>query len=205
MTTVPKLSALNLLERIIEYVHMTDDESEWTFEEQKGNPPKFVRLQQIQSLMQAFVPELMASESMRKSIGNFFAGSFIVLRAMDVYSNMVGLMNHTIEGSRFSDTKSNKLDVFDLQNNYCNLMDYYLKLMNLLNHNHNEMKGSDPGMFSYIVTNAISESIRAEAGCVSHLLSEFIDPGNHAYTEDELVDQFHYPCMDLLDVDMHWM
>lgn len=205
MINSPKHSALSLLERIIEYVNMTTDDAEWSFEEQKANPPLFARLQQIQSLMQAFVPELTASENIRKSLVNFFAGSFIVHRTMDAYSNIVGLINHTIDGSRFSDTKRNRLDVFDLQSNYCNLMDYYLKLKNLLNHNHNQMKVSDPGMFSYIVTDAISESIQAEAEYISSLLGEFIDPGNHAYTEDELVEQFNYPCMDLLDVDMHWM
>lgn len=205
MNTSPKHSALYLLEMIIDYVNMTNNDAEWSFEVQKANPPLFARLLQIQSLLQAFIPELTASENIRKSIVNFFAGGFILHRTMDAYSNMVGLMNHTIDGSRFSHTKKKTLDVFDLQNNYCNLMDYYLKLKNLLNHNQNEMKVSDPGMFSYIVTDAISESIHAEAECVSHLLSEFIDPENHAYTEDELVDQFNYPAMDLLDVDMHWM
>lgn len=205
MTTSSKLSALNLLERIIEYVNMTNDEAEWTFEGQKGNPPKFARLQQIQSLMLAFVPELMASENIRRSIGNFFVGSFITHRTMDEYSDMQSLMYQTIEGSRFCNTKMKKLDVYDLQSIYCNLMDYYLKLKNLLNHNRSDLDTNYVDLFSCLVTDAISESIQSEAECISSLLGEFIDPGNHAFTEDELVEQFNYPAVDLLDMELRWM
>lgn len=205
MTHSPVHSALYLLDRIIEYVNMTNDEVEWTFEGQKGNPPRFARLQQIQSLMEAFVPELMASENIRKSIGNFFAGSFITLRTEEEYSNMLSLMYRTIEGSRFSDAKKKKLDVYDLQSSYCDLMDYYLKLKNLLNQNHSDLEVSYPNIFCYLVTDAISESIHSEAESISSLLGEFIDPGNHAYTEDELVKQFNYPSIDLLDMELRWM
>lgn len=205
MSNAPKHTALYLLERIIEYVNMTSDESEWTFEEQKGNPPRYARLQQIRSLMEAFIPELMATENIRKSIVNFFAGGFIIHRTTGEYSYLLGQIHQAINESRFIGVRKNNLDVQDLQTNFCNLMDYYLKLKNLLNHNHSDMDISCVNMFSNIVTGTISGLIYSEAESLSNLLVEFIDPGNHAYTEDELVEQFNYPAVDLLDLDLQWM
>ncbi|MBC8004249.1 MAG: hypothetical protein H7X84_02155 [Verrucomicrobia bacterium] len=155
--------------------------------------------------MEAFVPELKATENIRNSIVNFFAGSFITRRTIGEYSYLLGQIHQAINESRFSGVRKKNLDVQDLQTNYCNLMDYYLMLKNLLNHNHSDMEVSYPNVFSYIVTGTISRSIYSEAESLSNLLVEFIDPGNHAYTEDELVEQYNYPAVDLLDLDMQWM
>lgn len=205
MSNAPKHTALYLLEMIIEYVNMTSDESEWTFEEQKGNPPRYARLQQIRSLMEAFIPELMATENIRKSIVNFFAGGFITHRTAGEYSYLLGQMHQAISESRFSGVRKKNLDVQDLQTNYCNLMDYYLKLKNLLNHNPKNAEVSYPNMFSYTITDTISGAICSKAESLGHLLVEFIDPGNHAYTEDELVEQFNFPAVNLLDLDLQWI
>lgn len=205
MNNYPKHTALTLLEKVIEFTGMTNDSSEWTFEEQRGNPPRLVRLQQIHSLMKAFVPELMSTKDIQWSIKNFYTGNFITHRSVEDYSELIVIIDKTIEESRFRGARKEKLDVYDLRSNYCDLMDYYLKLKSLLNHNHSLMEISYSDMFSYIITDSISGSIYSETETISKLLREFIDPGGHSFTEEELIEQFRYPVVDLQDMDLDWM
>ncbi|HET6558256.1 MAG TPA: hypothetical protein VFG54_13135 [Prolixibacteraceae bacterium] len=205
MNNSPKYTALHLLEKVIEFTHMTSDPVEWSYEEQKGNPPRFIRLKQIHSLIDAFIPELMASKDIRQSIENFFVGNFLITRPVMEYFDLTGKIDKAIENSRFSGVHKKKLDVFDLRSNYCNLMDYYLKMKSLINHNNGMMEISYPYMFSYIVTDSVSEALKSKGETISNLLVEFIDPKNQMYTEEELVSLYNYPVLDLLEMDQEWM
>lgn len=205
MNNSPKHTAKHLLEKVIEFTNMTNDPVEWSYEEQKGNPPRFIRLKQIHSLMDAFIPELSPSKDIRQSIENFFVGNFLTNRPIKEYSELTGKIDKTIENSRFSGTQKKKLDVFDLRSNYCNLMDYYLKMKSLINHNNGMMEISYPYMYSYIVTDSVSEAIKSKVEAISSLLGEFIDPNNQIYTEEEMISRFSYPAVDLLEMDVEWM
>lgn len=205
MNNSPKHTALHLLEKVIEFTNMTNDPVEWSYEEQKGNPPRFVRLKQIHALIDAFIPELMPSKDIRQSIENFYVGNFLTSRSLIEYSDLTGKIDKAIENSRFSGAHKKKLDVFDLRSNYCNLMDYYLKLKSIVNHNNGMMEISYPYMFSYIVTDSVSEAIKLKVEVIGNLLGEFIDPKNHAYSEEEMVSRFNYPAVDLLEMDVEWM
>jgi hypothetical protein len=155
--------------------------------------------------MEAFIPELMPSKDIRRSIENFFVGSFLAHRTVQVYSNLTGKIDQAIVNSRYSGAQKVKMDVYDLRNNYCNLMDYYLKMKGLVNHNNEMIEINYHYMFSYIITDAISEILTSKVENIGNLLVEFIDPKNHVYTEEELITQFNYPVMDVLEMDLEWM
>jgi len=48
-------TAVDLLDKVIDFTNRSPDSAEWSFEIQQDNPPRLVRLQQIQALMEAFV------------------------------------------------------------------------------------------------------------------------------------------------------
>ena len=50
--------ALDLLDKVIEFTNRSPDSAEWSFQKQKGNSPRFVRLEQIWAMMCAFIPEM---------------------------------------------------------------------------------------------------------------------------------------------------
>ena len=56
MNNFPTYTALDLLDKVIDFTNRSSDSTEWSFEKQQDNPPRLVRLQQIQALMEAFVP-----------------------------------------------------------------------------------------------------------------------------------------------------
>ena len=124
---------------------------------------------------------------------------------MAKYASLVVEIENTIVGSKHSNAKKREISAIHLQNNYRDLLDYYRKLKVILNHNNKHLEISYPYFFPYIVTEDVSASIGSKAIKISSLLSAFIDPGKQSFTEEELINQVHYPTEDLLDVDLDWM
>jgi len=205
MTNSQPCTALDLLNKVIEFTSMTKDSAEWSFEKQKDNPPRLVRLQQIQALMEAFVPCLAPATDIGRSIKDFYSGDFIIHQPMSKYASLVEDIEKTIAGSKHSNARKREISAIHLQNNYRDLLDYYRKLKFILSHNNKYLEISYPYLFPYIVTDDISASISSKAETISQLLAEFIDPEKQSYMEDELISQYHYPMEDLLDLDLEWI
>jgi len=204
MNNSSQYSAVDLLEKVIEFTNMTPDPNDWSFEVQMKNDPRFIRLQQILSLMLAFVPELYFLKEIRESIENFYTGEFIANKSIKEYSNLLDEINKTIAKSEFKGAREGKINVYDLQDNYRNFLNYYLKLNKLVNHNKGMMEISYPYFFPYILTKEISQSIDSEAKKIKAILASYIDPKNRIFTEDELIKEFDYPTDDLFEIDLDW-
>jgi hypothetical protein len=205
MNNSSQCTAPDLLEKIIEFTNMTPDPEEWSFERQKSNEPRFVRLEQIQALMNAFIPELIYSKGIRESIEAFYSGDFMRSRQIKDYRKLLETIDKTIAKSDFRTDRKQKIYVSDLRNNYCSLLNYYLKLNSLINHNKSMMEISYPYFFPYILTNSISDSLSSKARKLKPILALFIDPFKRKYTVDELIKQFDFPDVDLIDLDLDWM
>ena len=205
MKNFPTFTAHNLLYKVIEFTNMTPDSAEWSFEKQQENPPRLVRLQQIQAMMEAFVPGLASSKDIGQSINDFYSGVFIIHQPLEKYASLVGDIENTIAESKFSNARKKEINAIHLQRNYRDLMDYYRKLKAILSHNNRYLEISYPYLFPYIVTEDMSPAIDSKALTISHLLTAFIDPEKQKYREDELIYHYNYPTGDLFDLDLDWM
>lgn len=59
MKTEPlQITALTLIDKVLEFERITPEKSEWSLDKQKDNKPRFVRLKQIEVLLKYFVPEI---------------------------------------------------------------------------------------------------------------------------------------------------
>ena len=186
MTNSQPCTALDLLNKVIEFTSMTKDSAEWSFEKQKDNPPRLVRLQQIQALMEAFVPCLAPATDIGRSIKDFYSGDFIIHQPIAKYASLVEDIEKTIAGSKHSSAKKSEISAIHLQSNYRDLLDYYLKLKSLLNHTNKYLEISYLYFFPYIVTEDISASIGTKASTISSLLTEFIDPEKQSFTDGRI-------------------
>ena len=201
-TNSPNYTALDLLNKVIDFTNRSSDSAEWSFEKQKDNPPRLVRLQQIKALMEAFVSGLKPIVDIGRSIKDFYSGDFIIHQPIAKYASLIEDIEKTIAGSKHSNARKREISAIHLQNNYRELLDYYLKLKGLLNHNNKYLEISYPYLFPYVVTEEISASIASKVIKISHLLATFIDPEKQSYMEEELIIQYHYPTEDLLDLDL---
>ena len=200
-----KYTAVDLLKKVIEFTNMTPNPEEWTFEKQVDNDPRFVRLQQIQALIWAFIPELLCSKGIRENIESFYSGEFIQTRQIEDYGRLLDNMDKTISKSSFYDAPKEKIDLNDLQDNYRDLLNYYLKLNNLLSHNKGMMEISYPYFFPYLVTNSISDSMGPKLRKLRSIITLLIDPFKQRFTEAKLVKEFDFPKEDLFEIDLDWM
>lgn len=198
-------TAFDLLDKVIDFTNMAPNSAEWSFEKQRENPPRLVRLQQIQALMEAFVPGLKPNEDIGRRIGGFYSGDFIIHKPMEKYASLLEEIEKTILGSKFHNAKNSEISAFALKMNYRELLSYYLKLKAIMIFNSKYLDISYPYMFPYIVTEDIFDAISSKVPPIIHLLTTFIDPETQRYREDELIYQYNYPTEDLFDVDLDWM
>lgn len=204
MNDLQQYTAIDLLDKIIEITRITNYSKEWSLEMQMKNKPRFVRLQQIHSLMWAFIEDLYITEDIQGGIESIYSGEFFLLKPIEDYKNLLDLIYKTIAKSDFIGVKERELNIYDLQENYCNLLSFYLQLNKLVNHNKGIMEISYPYLFPYLVTKDISQSIDSEAKKIRAILASCIDPYNNKYTELELISKFDYPTDDLFEIDIDW-
>jgi hypothetical protein len=204
MSNSNDISAIYLLEKIIDFTSMTPNPEDWSFERQKYNDPRFIRMQQIRRLFWAFIPELKSKE-IRDDLENFYSGEFIVTRKIEDYQKLINAMDNTILKGDCGFASKERISLYDMQFNYGSLLNYYIKLNKLISHNDGIMEISYPFYFSYIVTKNISKSLSSKARKIKSILALFIDPFNQKFTMEELIKDFDYPEENLLDIDLDWM
>ncbi|HEY3372798.1 MAG TPA: hypothetical protein VGK10_18255 [Prolixibacteraceae bacterium] len=207
MKLKPRLyyTALDLVDKVIELSTMSPYSDDWSFEKQKDNAPRLVRLQQIQALMHAFVPELLEKEELGEAIECFTRGQFIEHRPEKQYDTLLAEMHRTIAESRYPTGKPREIGLRHMEYSYYHLLDYYSRLKKLLNYNKGVMEISYPFYFHFIVTDGASDSIAAPTDAIARLLTMFIDPQGKSFTREELIERYDYPEDDLLDLDLDWM
>src|SRR5688500_18881742 len=91
-----QFTAISLLDNILEFTERTPDPKTWTFEALKSNPPCYVRLQQIESLLKAFFKaesergaRLYGHENLRVAIESLLSGAFIRFRTKLDYERVI--------------------------------------------------------------------------------------------------------------------
>lgn len=200
-----ELTALDLLYTAIEISDMTGaDRSKWTFESQKDNLPRFVRLQQIHALCKAFLPGKYVTDDVRGVMEGFFSGEFISYRSLDDYGKLISRMEKAIAKTGYENFGKSGLQLDHLQTNYRDLLDYKLKFGRLVDHNNGLCETSYPYLFSQLVTSSISEQIMRKIRSVDTALVLFIDPAKMRFTEQELIKAYNYPTDDLDQIDEDW-
>ena len=204
MKNTYKYTAGDLLDTVIEFTQMTPDPEDWSFKRQKNNDPRFIRMQQILSLLWAFIPEIIIKDE-RQAIEDFYSGNFVRYRQIQDYQKLINIMDNTILKGDSGYVSKEQISLDELQYNYGSLLNYYIKLHKLISHNNGIMEISYPFYFSYLVTRNISESLKSKARKLKSILALFIDPFGKKFTIEELINNFDYPEEDLFDIDLDWM
>ena len=205
MEYTAKFTSLDLLNAVANFKSMTPESDNWSFEKQKDNPPRLVRLQQIDSMYKAFMPKGLITDDIRKKLNILNHGSFIFDRTIAEYAGLILLMENTISQSKFGAHKKGRIDLNALQTNFIDLMEFKRHITSLMKHNSGLMEISYTYYFSYMVTSSISNSVRKHQDEVDTYLALFIDPEKKVYTKEELIKSYSFPTGDLVDIDIDWM
>lgn len=195
-----EITGLTLIDKIIEFVSMTSDPSSWTFEKQNTNPPRLIRLKQLNVLLKLFLSESFNSKDLRSNIQSVISGDFILYRDIKLYDKLFLTMDEFISRANDHPGKRKEWTSYDLKFNYKQLIKYKINLNKLLEFNSGIMEISYPYFYSVILTNEISHEVKFKN--LDKFLASVIDPADKNFSKDQLIKDNNYPDVDVYDVDL---
>ena len=101
------LKAIDLLNKVLEFIEMTPNSKEWVLTALLKNPPRYIRLQQIESLTKAFLSNdkkqglsgksnIHFDNECKLSVQSFLCGDFIKKWVIKDYKCMIQLIEQRL-------------------------------------------------------------------------------------------------------------
>lgn len=203
MKVDPKeITGIILIDKVLEFIAMTSNPSDWNLAKQKDNEPRLFRLQQLNVLFELFFPESYNLNDMKGNIESVLNGNFISQRKAEMYCNLFIQMDKLIENSKYNFKKEDEWRISNLRHNYRELIEYKIKLRKVMEFNSGIMEISYPYLYSVIVSNNISDRINNKI--LDDFLWTVVDPTKTIYKKETLIKYNNYPEEDVYNVDLDW-
>jgi hypothetical protein len=217
MTDKNEYTAIDLLDKVFDFIEMTPIKSQWSVSALKSNPPRLIRFKQIESLLNAFLTtesksslidnvKSFFSSKDQPSIPSFLSGDFIKHREPSDYVSTIKFIKDFVKnnGTYFDETR--EISLRELAFIFPKLVDYRRQLRSLLTFNSGWLEASSTGsQFSILVTNSISKNLVDKYSDLDKSLELLINPKGLRFTEIELINRFHYPTENLNKIDSDFM
>lgn len=217
MTENNEYTAIDLLDKVLEFIAMTPDKSQWSVTALKSNPPRHIRLKQIESMLNAFFTidintrlidnlELSLSGKPKISIQSFLSGEYIEQREISDYAETIKFIKEFVKtrSNYFDETRGICLE--ELVFIFSDLVDYKITLRNILSFNSGVLEASSiASRFSIYLTNSVSKNFVDKDSDLDKFLELLINPKGLIFTEDELISSFNYPKENIIDIDIEFM
>ena len=197
MQTNKTYSAEQLLYLIAEFRGMQSNSNSWNEADLSHNPPRLYRLQMINSLLKAFN---LGSELNWE----FFRGHFLNYKNVEDYPKVEKVLEEFLNQNPnrfFSGLKNvNLASIFQM------LFEVYEKLLNLFSFGKGSLVGGSslghvfPKLLVEDLNNKISQILEYEI--LLSILKSLISPGDITFSRQELITNYQFPDVDLMEVDM---
>ena len=197
------ISAKTLLDTILEFVEMTPELDDWGFEQQKENPPRLIRLQQIDVLLKLLIPEFPDEYTIKKKILFIYQGEFIKCRAKERYQIVFDEMDEILGSHKIKKHKDFEWNIFYLKHNYCEAFEFKKDIRQMKKYN----KGILEIGYAYASANLLIDSIASTINTdpADHFLTSIIDPLKQTFLKADLVKNHGYPHADITEIDNEWV
>jgi hypothetical protein len=204
-----QITTNHLLEKIFEFTAMTPDEKEWDVAKLQSNKPRQVRLQRIEAMLTAFglyerkPKRLFASvTTIRSAIERLLDGDFIG----DLDDATLAVLDDYVAKQLDYSYSDRKIASDELQFIYRYLMKYKKQLYKLERFNSGWLEASgNLSQYAIGLTSTITAHLVGKTKELDYLLELIINPNRYTFTEQELIDKYGYPDVDLLDLDLDFM
>ena len=203
-------NSTKLIKAVIEFCAMVPNNSHWNKKSLKGNPPRLIRYQRIQSLLQAFdiIPKqktgLLSSITNSKNkienpIQYFTWGEFIYNMDLETFSPIKKCIHENLP------FKDKEIDLSYVNKLFTHLLKYKMTVSSLLLFNSGVLSASSSGFIAGIrITNNTNDKISGEFSHIDDLLNIMLPSNNKTFSKEELIKNFNYPKEDLEEIDMDW-
>lgn len=210
-------SGINLLDKILEFTEMTPNSAEWNLKSLKANPPRQIRLRQIESLLTAFCAMSTNENLLSKAksvffdnhkitIPSFLRGDFIKIRSIDEYWEITQFIKDFVKTRVGDADRKREIRIEELVFTFPILIDFKKQIRRMLTFNSGWSEASsDISLFSIYLTNSIAENLTGKYNELDWVIERFINPKGLIFTEEEMIDKYNFPKEDLNEVDMDFM
>jgi hypothetical protein len=208
---------VDLLDKIFEFIAMTPNATELKSNALKANPPRYIRLRQIESLVRAFfgrqeevnlvgkIKNLFVDEELI-TIKDILSGDFIKKREISDYTELVDFINGFVKEKEGASDEEGEIRLRMLVMPYQQLVEYKKQLIRLLDFNSGWLEASSvTSRFSIYLTNSVSNNLAGKFSDLDTALELFINPKGLMFTEDELKKNYGFPVENLSDIDIDFM
>ncbi|MCU7548151.1 hypothetical protein OCK74_03455 [Chitinophagaceae bacterium LB-8] len=215
MNTYKQYTAVDLIEKIIEFTKMTPNPKLWKEGLLKESPPRYVRLRQINALTKALFSQrsnnfLGKAKSLLlvnqlPTINALLSGSFIKGKNIREYEGIIAMIKTTVRENEGQLGETGEITHKHLIDVYQRLMKYKKQLMDLLHFNDGESTSAPIGLrFTVYLTNEVSSAFEGKYARLDEALALIIDPNSLTFTEEELQAEYNYPKEDIREVDKNF-
>ena len=210
-------SGINLLDKILEFTEMSPNSAEWNLKSLKANPPRQIRLRQIESLLAAFCAintneNLLSKaksiffDNQKITITSFLHGDFIKTRSIDEYSEIIQFIKDFVKTRLGDADRKREIRIEELAFIFPVLIDFKKQIRSMLTFNSGWLEASsDVSLFSIYLTNSIAEKLVGKYGELDYVIERFINSKGLIFTEEEMIDKYNFPKEDLNEIDSDFM
>jgi len=194
-----ELKAIDLINMLIEFKVMQKDKDTWEAEKLKDNPPRYYRFLRISALCKAFL-----NDNSKENICGFENGNF--LKDSDtIFDAAANFIVANSRGSFEAEKVKNSQTAYEFQAVFERLFRFKQELTSLKNFNSSVWAASFPYLATVEFTNNVTKSIaKNHEKVIDDLLELIVNPDNKSFTEQELIEQFDYPRVNLSNIDDDW-
>jgi hypothetical protein len=212
----PKLyTAVDLIEKIIEFTKMTPNPKLWKEGLLHDSPPRYVRIRQINALIHAIFTKrsnnflgkakslLMLNQT--PTIKSLLSGNFITKRNIREYEDVIAIIKTTVREKEGQLGETGEITHKHLIHSYQRLLKYKNQLIDLFQFNDGIPTSSPIGLrYTAYLTDEVSNALYGNYYRLDEALRMFIDPYSLSFTEEELQVDYNYPTEDLQEVDKNF-
>lgn len=197
------LTAIDVIERFLEFQLMVPDTALWKDSELRDNLPKLYRLNQLQSLFLAF--DL-------GEINEFEGGGFVKKRPPEAYQPIWDKAQKDFQDlGEF--TESHLLNLMKKKEStrymvslFERLFLYRKKLSEVLAFNSGVLAASGLYYYAFRKTEDFNNQIiKANLESIDNIIGLIISPDSQSFPRKQLIEEFGYPDVDLSEIDMEWI
>jgi hypothetical protein len=212
-TYLKTFTAIDLLDKTIEFTTLVPGASLWKESALKENSPYLLRFRQIQSLIKAFFGQKAPTNFMQKAkalftsepsvtIQSLLSGAFIPIRDVEQYNSTAEFIKAIVKEKEPLVDMQPSINLDKLTLVYQYLIDYKKNLSALLLFNTGQLKeGSIASRFTGYITSSITEQVRGKYNQLDEALELLINPHGDTFTEEQLRSEYNYPAQDLREVE----
>lgn len=195
-----EISAITLIDKIIEFVAMLPDKNNWDINQLKLSSSYEIRYRQITTLLNYFIPEVKETQDLKIRIYAVLNGDFIESRPFIIYNELLNEMDKVILSSEIKIPKQLEWFALDLKSNYINTVKFKQKLYSILTFNYGYMEMYYQYLYNIEITNQIIYNI--DTHTIDNFLGKVIDPLGRTVSKKTLVENYNYPEEDIYLVDL---